>query len=752
MIMYNLLRKNIMKNRIFLIIGIGLLLSVSCNDDFLEEKRDYSIMSSQDIFSDPKQAEAVFAEIYKKILEKYIAPVFGSDPLMRHNDNAGKNCFLTEELPVTSPTGSGLSAPGLGDARYMNSVSKTTFAGNHIAGTFYWNAGSGTQFNSWAQPLLYPAIYNINQYITEIDVYSSVYNHGPRFWDYLKGQALFARAWLYFDAVRLWGGLPYYTTEQDTPNNDDRSSRLSIDECIEKICADFANAAALLPAEWDADNYGRFTSVAALAMISRVRLYAASPVFNASWDNANSRRWQAAADATVSALEAANSAGYTGVASIDEWDRAFYESGAEAKEGIIVIPKSGNSAYSANYANKWESIIRPASVAANATPGVPAPKQMIDLFPLKNGQRATNKNGIAVNGYDFEKFFLNRDPRFYRTFAFSGCEWPGTTSQIWLYAYKKSTGEFGYTDGTTGANAAKQKSKAIVWKMANPNAVAGSIEFSGTSILEYRYAELLLNMAECYAAQGNTGECARYLNMIRTRVGAQNVPALTTKYEALEAVLYERRVELAYEGKRSWDTRRWLLYEGGAGFDPLNANNKEYNPDTEAWGLGWKLYDGKDGRDNYTKTNNVVTKLGLNPISGFKHTGEIWGYELSTTQPNDADPITNKNVPHIKKNDDAGRDAALTQLVTFYNSNLNTVDPTQTPMDISFGMDSNNSTNEQAANFRFTWRGWFNVWPVHYNQRIQEANNDWIEQTVGWNIYNVDGREHDGTYIYCTPE
>lgn len=743
------MKKNLSK---ILLLGTCLLGSASCSDSFLEEKKDYSILSSQDVFSDPKQAEAVFAEIYKKIIGSYVAPMHGADPLMRQNNaQGGKNSFLTDELPIVAPTGSNISALALNDSRAFNGTGKTTFAGNHIAGTFYWNGGQGSSFNSWSQPTLYPAVYNINQYIKEINVARSQYPQAPGFWDHLQGQALFARAWLYFDAVKLWGGLPYYTTDEDTPNNDDRSPRLSIDECIDKICEDFKAASELLPARWDSDNYGRFTSVAALSMISRARLYVASPVFNANWDNKNSRRWQAALSATLEAKKAAEDAGYTGVNNIDEWDKAFYQSGADAKEGIIVIPKSSNSAYNSSYANKWELIIRPASVASNTSPGVPAPKEMIDLFPLKDGKRAIDKDGNAINGYNQEKFFMNRDPRFYRTFAFSGCQWPGTNTQIWLYAYQNSTGAFAYTDGTTGANAAKQKSKAIVWKMANPNVEAGSVEFSGASILEYRYAELLLNLAECYAATEELNLCQSTLNLIRSRVGAQTIGALTSKYEALEAVLYERRVELAYEGKRPWDTRRWLLYEGGAGFDPTTANNKPYNPD-EAWGTGWKIYDGKEGRSNYTKTDNVITKLGLKPLSGTRRIGEIWGYDLTNKQ-GDTDPVADKSsVTPIKRDDDAGREAALAKLSAFYDANLNTVDPTQAPMNSSYGMDSNNGTGEDAVNYRLTWRGWFSVFPIHYNQRIQEANNDWITQNVGWNVGNVDGRIQDGTYVYCTPE
>lgn len=751
-----------MKNKLSLLIlsGACLLGGTSCSDQFLQDKRDYSIMSISDVFNDPKQVEAIFADIYGTMIAgngskggAYTAPIYGSDCLMRYNagNAGGKFWNFTEELPVTAPDKSVVGSVGLGAKSFQNATDKNTYAGNHLGGSPYWNVPGGNNFNNYGLGALYPTVSYINNFIKDIDAVGGDYNYGEGFWEHLKGQLLFSRAWLYFDALRLYGGLPYYTTELDTPDETDRSARLSIDESVEKICADFAAAALLLPPTWDDDNYGRFTSVAAKAMISRVRLYAASPIFNASWDNTASRRWNLALTAAQEAKTAADNASM-GAKTLDEWDKAFYDKNAAKKEGIIIIPKSPTSGFDSKYYNRWEYMICPGAVCDNATPGIPAPKLMIDLFPLADGKRAVDKKtGEPLNGYDDEKFFLNRDPRFYRTFAFSGCEWPGTNKTVYLYAYQKEGGMFGYTDGTTGERAAAQKSKAIVWKMANPTIdhTASGVQESGASILEYRYAEVLLNLAECYAATGQTGQCQTVLNELRGRVGAKNVPAFSDKYEAIEAVLYERFVELAYEGKRSWDTRRWLLYEGGAGFDP-QGNNLAYDPN-EVWGTGWRIYDGKDGRPNYTKADNVVTKLGLSPISGTKHYGEIWTYKLNEEQAMD-DPLADSfSTIRIPRSVLAG-DSKLTELANFYDANLDTSDPTDAPMNYKFGMDSGYNNNAQALNFRFTWRGWFYVYGIHYNQRIQEANNTWIEQNVGWNIGNTSTPDQDGTYVYCTPE
>ena len=134
--------------------------------------------------------------------------------------------------------------------------------------------------------------------------------------------------------------------------------------------------------------------------------------------------------------------------------------------------------------NKWEAKIRPGAVVSGESAGVPAPDEVLKAFPMKDGRMAT-----AENGYDDEKFYRNRDPRFYRTFAFSGCEWSlaKESKQIWLFTYKYSDNEsnmYRYTDSTKGDGGAKGKSRAIVWKMSNPNLGIGAEESSGTDVME----------------------------------------------------------------------------------------------------------------------------------------------------------------------------------------------------------------------------------------------------------------------------
>ena len=423
--------------------------------------------------------------------------------------------------------------------------------------------------------------------------------------------------------------------------------------------------------------------------------------------------------------------------------------------------------------NKWENKIRPSAVASNDGAGIPAPEEILRVFPMKSGKEAT-----PANGYDDEKFYRDRDPRFYRTFAFSGCEWPGVEKPLWLFAYKYSDKDgnmYRYTDGRKGDSGVSGKSRAIVWKMSDPKTAIGAENSSSTDIMEYRYGELLLNVAECYAAQGKA-ECLTYLGKVRSRVGILSTDnyglgSISGRYELIKAVLTERQIELAYEGKRPWDLKRWLLFEGGAGFDPnigggYNSGTGAYDPEL-AWGAGWKIYDGQNGRPNYTRTDNVLTRLGMKPLSGTKHTSKIWAYDIDNIHAVDeyeGDKVNHplidnelyKKVPAIKRDmNETEREVALNKLDEFYEGvNMKTYDPIEKLGD-KYGMDS--GATEKDRNFLFAWRGWYYIYPIHYDMYDAGKGNTWIEQTAGWMIENrtpscttVD--EQNGTYYYCTVE
>lgn len=505
-----------------------------------------------------------------------------------------------------------------------------------------------------------------------------------------KGQMYFLRALQYFDLMRIYGGVPLVTNVQtaSADNPDIKLPRATPTEMVAQITADFDSAAALLPATWPANDYGRYTSGASLAMKNRVLLTFASPLFNPDWDNNSNDRWKKALDAGLAAEAALTAAGYGLYGSnAKDWSEMWYKNhNAFNKEAIVVQLFSNSDASSGIISNGWERSIRLTNQGGAG--GISAPQEMIDLFPLENGARPN-----ADNGYDATHFFLNRDPRFYRTFAFSGSKWPYKEDPgdvVWLYRWVYNSNKKAYSEGN------QVNSQAVVRKMTNPPATStdAGLAFSGTNIFEYRYAELLLNIAECYAAMGDIANATAYIGKVRARVGISSednygVGTLSSKYAALEACLYERRVELAYEGKRFWDIQRWMLYN-----------------------------------DDPAAGNNTCAKLGIAPINGTARTGNLWQYKTVTTSNND--PLISER-EDISIDPDAGDfSEQLVKLKDFFDNNFEVVSTDQP-------MDRDGSGNQLLIDFRQNYY-------ISGLNRTPLSLNPWLQQTIGWNdIYNMPG-------------
>ena len=652
----------------FKYITLSLLLAAcaaSCSDDFLEDKKPYGLYDDT-FYQTQERAQAYVDNQYYDFYNSYKSPI--STVIGSYTDT---NSRLTEELGGTQD--------------YIN-PNKTLINAADASG--YYGAKLSTSINNHP----YNRIRECNAFLQDIDVKGS--NLDKTFRDQAKGQMYYMRAMQYFDLMRTYGGVPIVTTVQ-TAAADDASIQLpraKVSEVVDQIVKDLDMAASLLPGNWGSGSYGRFTKGAAMAQKSRVLLTFASPLFNKSWDS-STERWQAALKAGLEAETQLTQDGYGLYGnSIKQWESMFLIDNAFCSEAITV-QLCGTGVTSNVINNSWEKGIRLASLGGTGG-GTPAPKEMIDLFPMKDGSRPT-----AANGYNDFTFFLNRDPRFYRTFSFSGAKWGSKETPnavLWAYRWVDGGNKAGFSDGNTAVS-----SPAFVRKMTNTAASnATNFQYSGTDIFEYRYAELLLNIAECYAALGQTNNTIAYLGRIRNRVGipaANNygIGVLANKYKAIEAVLYERRVELAYEGKRFWDVQRWMLYDN------------EALPGVAA---------------------GTVSKLGLAPINGTKRTGNYLQYKNIATS-STTDPLAADRAGIVADPDAANFEAQLANLAAFYNANFTRTNLI-TPMD---------NFNGGAVNIKFNANYYINGLNT-----TALTSNPWLVQTIGWN----DNFGAQGTFNY----
>lgn len=636
----------------------SLLASAGCSKKFLEDMKDYNQYGEDQVYSNETLAGWYIDRVYNYFFVSYNSPL--KQVVGQYNDNRSR---MTEELGGTI-------------INYTNPTLTLELASD--ADTYYGTTSSSVTNNP------YTRIRFCNDIIEKMDE-PIADNLSESFRQTAKGQMYFLRALQYFDLVRVYGGVPIVTTVQNSSTTDEsiQVPRSKSSECFTQIIKDLDSAAALLPMIWDSpsSNYGRLTAAGALAMKSRVLLTAASPLFNTDWDNPSNSKWQAALQAGLDAETKLTAAGY-GLygSSAADWAKMTYAQGNTAfnKEALMVFLFSTTSTSSSGYNNSWEASLRPKDYGGSGN-GISATKQMLDLFPLANGERPT-----AANGYVDTFFFENRDPRFYRTFAFSGSKWGIKTNadrNTWFYRWKTSA------SGTTtyyGDN--ETNSPAVVCKMSNPAADSTGYAYSGTSIFEYRYAELLLNIAECYAATGNISSAIAYLGKIRARVGipsANNygIGTPANKYEAIQDCLYERQVELAYEGKRFWDVQRWMLY------------------------------------DNTDNSGNSVTKLGLTPINGTARNGYYWQAKDYTN----SDPLTAADRNILIDPDASDFTTQIAALKELYESKF-----VMTSLDKPW-----DQVNNSAVNILFR--------PNYYLSGLASSplsSNPWLTQTIGWLDYS----------------
>ena len=682
------------KKLIYAATFVTALATTSCSDQFLEDKKMYKSLEDK-IFTNQTQTDQYLAGIYKNAFSGLTRPDVSIAGKYENFNN------LTEEA-------GGLTTRTKPTEELVLASECDAYIGNRLKASI--------------ENVPYTRIRDCNCLLDRIDDAGG--DVSETFRQHAKGQALVLRAIQYFDLVRMYGGVPIVTKvlDADAHNESSKLPRATVTKCIEQIVKDLNQAAEYLPDSWGADDYGRFTRAAALALKSRILLVYASPIFNRDWDNSSNERWQAALEAGLTAETELTKAGY-GLygSSAKDWAEMFLMDNTPCKEVLIVQLCSPEQKMALN--NGWENSIR--MVSQNGGGGLAVPRELYDNFPLADGSRAVDNEGNSINGYNSTEFFMNRDPRFYRTFAFSGSLWKvdNKADTVWLYRwfYPHPTEENVLNVKYTEDN--NKNSPVIVRKMSNPAALSADLGHSGIDVFEYRYAELLLNIAECYAATGNVSKCIEYLGKIRSRVGISSkndygLGNLSDKYQAIEACLYERRVELAYEGKRFWDIWRWLLFDGGKSDNDIILSDKST---CEALGVKPLNSISRQGAEVYVKS-------GDNKV--FTEDDPLWNARANVCLDPDAENFEEQQV----------------LLRDFYRTNFSIVKLTN-PMDNIgkpiYGPDGESVTGYEEANI--SWRSHYYIWGLPENLL---NFNTWLEQTIGW----MDDNNAVGTFNFQDSE
>ena len=378
---------------------------------------------------------------------------------------------------------------------------------------------------------------------------------------FMQGEALFLKAFFYFDLVKRYGGVPIMNTPLDynDPASWKNIPRNSIDECVHYIALLCDSAAAIIPVNlapysWYA--LGRVTNGAIRSLKARTLLYAASPLFKAggstfTWVDAAAALHDVVAlnayslDASYSNLFGANNSSsaelifYRRYGSINSVEKDNFSIVFQNSDGKSITPTE-------NFANSFEVLEKDGS--GNITGSRP--------FDWTNAADAANP-------------YVNRDPRLYTTIVYNGTAFSSTVIETFT----------GGNSGLPKLNATRTGYYLSKWVNQSVDLVANTSTVHTWTY--FRYGEILLDYAEAmYNAYGATADPLGYgmtaldaINKVRKRV---NMPALTSAQLTPQSIEHERNVELGFEDQRLWDVRRWN--EGPQYFNtPVNRIDIEQN-------------------------------------------------------------------------------------------------------------------------------------------------------------------------------
>ena len=504
-----------MKNIIFSFLLLSILF-ISCEKDFLEV--DSPDLTDQALWADPALVEAYIINQYTGIQIADKEPSIGG-----WNDSP---------FGLSRGYHWAMWASNSDEAVYSNDDQTYLVQKGQLSPSNY-----GWTSTTWGRS--YRAVREINLCLSKLD---DTPIEADRV-ELLNAELRFLRAYRYFNLLKSFGKVPVVGDVVATLEDDFSSfyEKQEITEVVSYIAGELDAAIAKLPRTSGSDwQNGRATVGAAMALKSRLLLYAASPLYTNGADDA--QKWQVAANAAK-----------------DVMDLNLYDLVDNLDSDPVV---NYRTFFLTN--NTIEDIFtRQFNVSTHAIPiermnapngfggwGGNCPMQnLVDDFNMNNGYPIDD----PLSGYDPQNPYESRDPRFYATILFNGAPYRGRDIEVFLPEGKDSPdGNEPWNTSPTGY---------YMRKFLNDEVDLNDWDNQGHSPWRYfRYAEILLNYAEAQnEANGPDESVYEAINKIRLRADMPGLPAGLSTDMMRERIRNERRIELLYEEHRYFDVRRWKI-------------------------------------------------------------------------------------------------------------------------------------------------------------------------------------------------
>ncbi|EXY64221.1 RagB/SusD family nutrient uptake outer membrane protein [Bacteroides fragilis] len=418
----------------------------------------------------------------------------------------------------------------------------------------------------------------------------------------MKANVRFMRAFYHYLLFEQYGPIIlvkdkiYNATEdQDVPRN-------TVDEVIEYIDSELTAVASELTQEpifEDKDYRAWPTKGVALAVRAKLWLYAASPLLNGGYREAlsvtnpdgtrlfpdyDAGKWEKALAACKDFIDYAEAGRYElykeykddNGAVIDP-DKSVYNLFQKYTHEIIWA--TANNDWGGMNGDAFDRRIAP-RCEKNGLGSTGVTQELVDAFYMKDGFPVSataylpqstlyQEEGYGTYKDQNDNFskkytnvtvsnrYLNREPRFYNTVFFNGRQWPVSCNQVLFY----NGGNSGVQEGQatlTGYMLFKRFNRSV--SLTNPGVAS---QFRPSII--FRLADFYLMYAEvANEVNPNDARVLKYLNLVRERAGLPDIetlnPAIRGNQELQRAAIQrERQIELATEGQRYFDVRRWMI-------------------------------------------------------------------------------------------------------------------------------------------------------------------------------------------------
>jgi hypothetical protein len=525
-----------------LVMGLfAALITSSCENDLLD-KQPLDIISDKSLWSDPALIEAYIAQQYAQ------TPTLIQDSWELSTGNFGKNLggpFYFNSLSDESKNNWTLG--GSGPAGFKN-------GGLRIGGGLseYWDLG-------------YRTIRQLNEIIERLPstpLTAAIKKNR-------LAEARFLRAFNYFSLVKRYGAVPLITKVQtlEDPKETLSPARDSEQKIYDFIITELDATIQDLPETYAAADYGRPTKFATLAFKSRAALYAGSIAkygtvqLNGLLGIPSSQ----AASYFAKSLEASK-------AIVSSGKHSLYRADADKVRNfrnVFLIKKNPEAIFVVTHNNGLVSAGNPWTWDYGQSPK-PHPidqgninavyLEVAEAFEYVDGKSGKlNYDEIQTGLWSAADLWKNKDPRFYATLYTQDTQWKGTAVDfhdglITSTGQTITTGSFGgvLARGIQQGNQVGVTGFGVMKYLDETTPLVTFLSNSTTDYQVFRYAEILLNLAEAAFETGNSADALDAINQIRNRAG---IAPLTTI--SIERIRQERRVELAFENHRYWDLRRW---------------------------------------------------------------------------------------------------------------------------------------------------------------------------------------------------